>query len=157
MEETGTDRMLGIIWEPEEDVFCFRVRINLSTLKKKSQIGPDISQQELIDNPPSVITRWQFYSQVQSLFDPIGLLSPVLLRAKLLLRKTWEHDCSKLSWDNPLPADLVKEMISFFVELLELELIAFPRSLLPKDRAIIGKPDLVIFSDGSISAFGSVA
>ena len=157
LEEVGTERMLGIIWEPTDDVFHFHVRINLSTLKKKSRMGPDISKQELIENPPSVITRRQYYSQVQSLFDPIGLLSPIMLRAKLLLRKTWENDCSKLAWDDPLPAELVREMVSFFVELFELETIVFPRSLLPKDQEVVGKPDLVIFSDGSILAFGSVA
>ena len=64
------------------DVFRFVVRIILSTLKKKTRMGPDISKEELLANPPSVITRRQYYSQIQSLFDPLGLLSPVLLTAK---------------------------------------------------------------------------
>ena len=157
LEETGTERMLGIIWEPSEDVFRFQVRINLSDLKKKTRVGPDITLQELKESPPVVLTRRQYYSQIQSLFDPIGLLSPILLKAKLLLRKTWEDECAKLKWDDPLPAQLVNQMIAFFIELFGLESISFSRSLRPKNEKVMGKPELIIFSDGSILAFGSVA
>ena len=104
-----------------------------------------------------MLTRRQYYSQVQSLFDPIGLLSPVLLTAKILLRKTWEGGCEKLAWDNALPADLVQEMIVFFTQLFELENVDFSRSLLPKSGHVVGKPELVLFSDGSVIAFGAVA
>ena len=132
------------------------VRINLSTLKKKSRLGPDISRRELAENPPVVVTHRQYYSQVQSLLDPLGLLSPLLLQAKILLRKTWENGNEKLGWDEALPSDLVQEMIRFFVELFELEHVEFPRSLIPAEETL-GNPDLVVFSDGSVSAFGSVS
>ena len=157
LEETTSERMLGIIWDPQEDVFKFKVRVNLSPLKKKSRLGPDLTKSELIENPPKVITRREYYSQIQSLFDPVGFLSPILLSAKLLLRRTWEGECQSLGWDDPLPGPLVAEIIAFFVELFELESIVFPRSLYPKEVRVTGKPDLVIFSDGSISAFGSVS
>ena len=62
LEEYGLERMLGIVWDPARDVFRFVVRINLSTLKKKTRMGPDISKEELMANPPSVITRRQYYS-----------------------------------------------------------------------------------------------
>ena len=125
-------------------------------MKKKSRVGPDISKQQLLEDPPGEITRRQYYSQVQSLFDPLGLLSPVLLKAKPILRKTGEDGCEKLGWDEPLPSYLVKEMIEFFIDLFELEKIEFPRSIVPSED-VVGKPDLVIFSDGSTCAFGSVA
>ena len=156
-EETGAERMLGVIWDPKSDVFKFKVRINLSQLKKKIRAGPDLTKENLITDPPREITRRQYYSQVQSLFDPVGFLSPILLKAKMLLRKTWEDDCSKLGWDDNLPLDLAKEIVDFFIELYELETITFPRSLWPKEQEVVGKPELVVFSDGSVSAFGSVA
>ena len=109
-----------------------------------------------MDNPPVNITRRQYYSQVQSLFDPIGFLAPVLLTAKILLRRTWEDGCEKLAWDDPLPLALVKDIIHFFIELFALEDVSFSRSLLPKNEKIVGGPELVIFSDGSVTAFGSV-
>ena len=157
LDEVGTERMLGVLWNAKDDEFQFKVRINLSILKKKVRLGPDLTKQDLISNPPKVLTRRQYYSQIQSLFDPIGFLSPVLLVAKILLRKTWKNGCEKLGWDESLPPELVKEMIDFFIELFDLELITFSRSLLPKHEDVVGKPELVIFSDGSILAFGSVA
>ena len=114
-EGVETERMLGILWYPAADVFKFSVKINLSPLKNKSRTGPDLSKNDLLKNPPEVLTRRQYYSQVQSLFDPIGFLAPVLLRAKVLLRRTWEDSCANLKWDDPLPRDIVKEMIQFFV------------------------------------------
>jgi len=47
-------------------------------------------------------------------------------------------------------------MIRFFIDLFELELIEFPRSLWPMEN-VVGKPDLVLFSDGSVLAYGCVA
>ena len=157
LEDSGIERMLGVMWDPKSDSFRFAVRINLSTLKKKSRIGPDISREELLEKPPKFITRRQYYSQVQSLFDPLGLLSPILLQAKMLLRKTWEDGCEKLGWDESLPPNLVDDMVKFFIDLFNLENVDFARSLIPKDQEVIGNPDLVIFSDGSVNAFGSVS
>ena len=64
-----------------------------------------------------------------------------MLVAKILLRRTWEDECERLGWDDPLPELLVKDIIAFFVELFELEKISFPRSLWPRDAEVEGQPD----------------
>ena len=56
LEDTSSERMLGINRDPAEDVFRFSVRINLTTLKKKTRAGPDLTKQELLKNPPNVIS-----------------------------------------------------------------------------------------------------
>ena len=155
-DDQEVERMLGILWLPKQDVFKFCVRINLSPLKKKSRTGPDISKIDLIKEPPTVITRRQYYSQVQGVFDPIGLLSPLLLQAKILLRMTWEDECQELGWDDTLPRDLVAEILKFFVDLHDLEGIEFSRSLWPTEE-VVGDPEMIIFSDGSTKAFGAAA
>ena len=155
-DDQEVERMLGIQWRPKQDVFKFSVKINLSPLKKKSRTGPDISKVDLIQEPPTVITRRQYYSQVQGVFDPIGLLSPLLLQAKILLRMTWEDECQDLGWDDPLPRDLVGEILKFFVDLHDLEEIEFSRSLWPTEE-VVGNPEMIIFSDGSTKAFGAAA
>ena len=38
-----SERMLGVLWVPEKDVFRFTVRINLTPLKNKVRTGPDVS------------------------------------------------------------------------------------------------------------------
>ena len=128
----------------------------MSPLKNKSRMGPDLTRGELQRDPPASISRRQYYSQIQSLFDPIGLLAPVMLKAKVLLRRTWEDSCADLKWDDNLPQPLVNDIVDFFLELFELELLEFPRSLWPKED-VVGKPELIVFSDGSVTAFGTVA
>ena len=153
-EDEDTEKVLGILWCPKKDVFKFRVRINLTPMKKKSRTGPDLTKEDLLSDPPTIVTRRQYYSQVQALFDPIGLLSSLLLQAKILLRMTWEGDCKDLGWDDPLPSLLVKEIIKFFIDLYELEEVEFARSLWPQEE-VVGDPWLVTLSDGSILAFGA--
>ena len=120
-DEIQLERVLGIKWNLGKDVFKFVVSINLHPMKKKARSGPPLTKEKLMMSPPSVITRRQYYSQVQALFDPTGFLAPVLLRGKILLRKTWEVPNNELGWDDCLPPDLMKEMIDFFIELHELE------------------------------------
>ena len=63
--------------------------------------------------------------KVQTLFDPMGFLTPVLLHGKILLRKTWENPCDKLGWDDDLPLALKEEIFQFFVDLFQLEELEF--------------------------------
>ena len=42
IEDIEMERMLGIFWDPSAELFRFQVSINLSTLKRKSRVGPDI-------------------------------------------------------------------------------------------------------------------
>ena len=89
------------------------------------------------------------------LFDPTSFLSPTLLQGKVLLHQTWEGECKELLWDSPLPRSVTENFIQSFVSLYKLEEIDFHQNLWPQD-AIKGEPEIVIFSDGSIRAFGAV-
>ena len=93
-------------------------------------------------------------SNVHRIFDPMGLLIPLLLQAKLLLRATWVE--TDLGWDDSLPEELSSQWLTFLKSLLSLEDAAFPRSLWPEDE-VVGLPILVIFTDGAALAFGAVA
>ena len=52
------------------------------------------------------------YRPYAGYYDPIGLLAPVTVSAKIILRKIWAHQ-PKLDWDDPLPTELQKEWSSF--------------------------------------------
>ena len=92
-------------------MFRFIVLINLHPLKKKERTGPPLSKAVLKNNPPTVLSGRQYYSQIQALFDPTDFLAPVLLKGKILLRKTWEDPCNQLGWDDCLPKELVEEIM----------------------------------------------
>ena len=93
-------------------------------------------------------------SNIAKVFDVMGFVTPVTLKAKLMIREVCDDE--SLGWDNPLPEDLRKKWIDFLRSLFELDSLRVPRSLWPEGE-VKGLPSLVIFSDGSISAYGVAA
>ena len=151
-DEEG-EKVLGMSYSPSSDSFHFRV-----TLKLKSTTHGDISvtsSEDLRSHLPNlVLTRRVLLSNIARIFDPIGFLTTVLLQAKILMRESW---CGqKVGWDDPLPADQHQRWIDFLFSLLSLGDIYFSRSLWPQEE-VVGLPTLVIFSDGSVQAFGAAA
>ena len=148
--ECVVEKVLGSYWKT--DTFRFRV-----TFVFKVKRGEDIhitSSEQLGNLPVGLITRRSMLSNVHRIFDPMGLLIPLLLQAKLLLRSTWAE--TDLGWDDPLPEILCSQWLLFLESLLFLEDAAFPRSLWP-DEEVTGLPTLIIFTDGAALAFGAVA
>ena len=142
--------MLGVSWIPSSDVFVFNVALKLKSGVTNVTVH---SMQELKDLL-YIVTRRTMLSNVAKIFDPLGLLSPLLLEGKLLLRESW---CVPgIGWDDPLPEDQAQRWVKFLNSLLRLKEIRFPRSLWPEEE-VVGLPILVIFSDGSALAYGTVA
>ena len=101
-----------------------------------------------------LMTRRIVMSYVAKIFDPVGLLAPLLLEAKLLIRESW---CvSDLGWDDSLPIDQAERWSKFFASLPDLKDITFPRSIKPEQADPNIKPDLIEFSDGNEDAFGVI-
>ena len=146
------EKVLGSYWDPKTDTFRFRV-----ALVFKVKRGEDIvvtTADELKDLLIELFTRRSMLSNVHRIFDPMGLLLPLLLESKLLLRTTWAE--KDLGWDDPLPEELRTQWLAFLESLLTLKDAAFPRSLWPPEE-VVGMPMLIIFSDGAALAFGAVA
>ena len=93
-------------------------------------------------------------SNIHRIFDPTGVLIPVLLQAKLLMRATWIE--KGVGWDDPLSPELCTQWLTFLESLLALGDVVVPRSLWP-DEEVEGLPVLVVFTDGAALAFGAVA
>ncbi|XP_036145656.1 uncharacterized protein LOC118646575 [Monomorium pharaonis] len=75
--DTNNVKTLGLIWHPNKDMFQFSI---------KAIANPSKSKREVL-------------STVSRLFDPLGLISPILIRAKIIMQQTW---AANLSWDDPL-------------------------------------------------------
>ena len=88
-DEVELEKVLGIKWDAKKDVFRFIVSINLHPLKKKEHMGPPLSKVVQKNNPLTVLSWRQYYLHIQALLDPTGFLALVLLKGKILLRKTW--------------------------------------------------------------------
>ena len=125
-------KVLGMEWETEEDVIQFQ----LYSLENDEET-----------------TKRSCLSTICKFYDPVGLLTPVTVTAKIILRKIWGF-LPKVGWDDPLPTELQKEWSSFRESLLHVRSLKFSRSFRPKDAQ---SPVLILFSDGSKDAYGTVA
>ncbi|XP_064644727.1 uncharacterized protein LOC135498401 [Lineus longissimus] len=122
------DQVLGMYWSISSDQFQFKI-----TLKARP------------------VTRRGILSTIGTIYDPLGLISPVLLVGRLILQEL----CSlNLDWDSPLPKELQDKWENWREELHSLEKLRIPRCIKPAD---FGEAKSVIihhFSDASQFAYG---
>ena len=62
------------------------------------------------------VTQRSVLSFVSSVFDPIGLVAPYTVRARLLLKDIWR--LSRQQWDDPLPNELCRRFTDWHSGLL---------------------------------------
>uniref|UniRef100_A0A182IER0 Integrase catalytic domain-containing protein n=1 Tax=Anopheles arabiensis TaxID=7173 RepID=A0A182IER0_ANOAR len=87
---------------------------------------------------------------IARLFDPLGLIAPIISWAKIRMQKLWIacHD-----WDDPLSSELAEEWKGFHANLPLLSDIKIPRYVrLPKSTSM----QLHCFADASEAAYGAV-
>lgn len=159
--DTEIEKVLGMMWEPKEDQFSFKVRINFSKKCKNVHKEPNITVDEITQKIPNPLTKRMILSQVASLYDPLGLVIPFTIRCKILMRQliTLKREQNgvdqTLSWDDPIPADMYDQWVCLFKDMFALEKVRFQRCVKP-DSAI-GNPTLVVYADASNVAYSTCA
>ena len=124
------ERVLGISWNVGIDEFCFGINL-----------------------PWKPRTKRGILSTMNSVFDPLGFVCPVILEARLLYRKVCELN---LEWDEPLHETELERWEKWLKILPDLEQVSIPRWIGMHDTAEIQKCQLHYFVDASKEAFGSV-
>ena len=123
-------KVLGIKWNITSDEFCFDIR--------ESECGD------------TKITRRFMLSFISSMYDPLGLVSPIIVVGKLIFQDATRL---RLSWDEEVPTSLVVRWKAWLQTLLHLRYVRVPRCIKPRefnDAAI----ELHHFSDASEKAYG---
>ncbi|XP_046393727.1 uncharacterized protein LOC124161449 [Ischnura elegans] len=126
-----TVKSLGLVWKPVQDIFCFIVR-------------PIIRQ--------FPFTRRSVLSDIAHLFDPLGFIGPVIIKAKIFLQRLWEL---KGDWDDPLPATYHAAWCQFREELPLLEKLKVPRWVDFANSRKGSMVDLHGFCDASEGGYGA--
>ncbi|XP_058828570.1 uncharacterized protein LOC131688381 [Topomyia yanbarensis] len=126
---TSTVKTLGLAWEPCTDCFRFEVpRWNTS----------------------AIVTKRVILSDASKLFDPLGLVGPVIVQAKIFIQTLWKLNCK---WDEPL----MKEFQDFWQEyrrnLIALDSPTVPRWVGPCQDCV--SVELHGFCDASERAYGA--
>ncbi|KMQ88376.1 hypothetical protein RF55_12152, partial [Lasius niger] len=101
-QEENSIKALGLSWNPIPDCFSFQYQL------------------DELEEP----TKRSVLSIVSRIFDPLGLISPVVISAKIFLQELWIRG---LEWDAPLPTDLRDSWNTYFNSLTHLRGISIPR------------------------------
>ena len=148
-------KTLGVMYRLREDVIVFLIKPGYYATKLKSSdqvrelVVLEADQVQAIRRGDRIFTRRQALSMVMGVYDPLGLVSPALLRGKLLLRRLYGPSVCK-GWDADLPiAEKVLWADWFGSLLLPVEAV-FLRSTKPEGAT--GLPRLVGFGDASAVA-----
>lgn len=95
------------------------------------------------------VTKRTIASEVAKIFDPLGLVNPSIVQAKLLLQSLWKL---QLDWDETLPINLHTQWINFAAQLPLLNDISFHRQPIYKNAKRI---EIHGFCDASMIAYGA--
>lgn len=79
LDKDGSARTLGVNWNYKQDVFQYSIRI--------SRISS-----------PTPGTKRVMLSSIAQIFDPLGLLAPIIITAKILIQELWKL---QIDWDQP--------------------------------------------------------
>lgn len=122
------ERALGILWCIESDTFQFKI-----ILKERP------------------LTRRGILSSVGCLYDPLGLIAPVVLLGKQILQQMC---ADKANWDDPLPEYLKDKWKRWRETLDSLSTLKINRHLKPNDFGTICQVEMHHFSDASYTGYG---
>ena len=125
-------KLLGINWHLVNDKFRFEFNNVIDAGEKLN------------------ITKRNILKLSAMFFDPLGIISPLALQAKLIFK---EVCLLKVSWDDNLPAILTSKWKSFINELKSVKAIEIQRHVLCCDSK---KTELIGLCDASTVAYGAV-
>ena len=126
--DASEERVLGMRWNVLEDNFQFNVKIP--------------------ERPP---TRRGLLAVTNAVFDPLGLVCPVVLEARLIFRSACQR---KIGWDEPVPAAEAIKWDKWKNSLCALNDLKLSRCF--KGSATAKDMQLHAFADASTAARGAV-
>ncbi|XP_072403133.1 uncharacterized protein [Diabrotica undecimpunctata] len=127
--ENHTNKILGLCWNSHSDHF--------SVLVPKVTVKDTYTKREVL-------------SLIASIYDPIALINPVVVSAKLIMRKIW---LERSNWDDHLSPNLLTEWNLFLQTLPHLSNLKIPRLL--QNSSNVTSTQIHGFLDASLSAYGA--
>ncbi|CAB0034926.1 unnamed protein product [Trichogramma brassicae] len=115
-------KILGLYWDTHEDSLKFKI---------------------MLPPPQQRISKRSILSEVAQIFDPLGIISPVTIKSKVLLQELWLH---KLTWDEEVPESIRSRWMIMRRDFLRLNTLSLPRWLNTSSDSLI---QLHGFSDAS--------
>ena len=128
-------KVLGIPWDNLNDTLTFDL----------TRIGKGIH----VNKP----TKRVILSSLATLFDPLGLISPIGVKAKVLFQDICTR---KIDWDDPIPEEKGEEWNEWICSLNEVKSISIPRGVISDNEGEITSFQLHGFGDASQKAYSAI-
>ncbi|XP_025997408.1 uncharacterized protein LOC113005754 [Solenopsis invicta] len=106
LDKNNPLKILGISWHAERDELHYSVRSINQTGK---------------------VTKRIMISEIAKIFDPLGILGPVILFAKRLMQELWQ---CKLDWDESVPPNIYTMWMNFTTQLSLINELSIDRVVL---------------------------
>ncbi|KAL7830355.1 hypothetical protein SRHO_G00314820 [Serrasalmus rhombeus] len=126
------ERALGVLWDIKNDQLTFSVRVKDKPSTKRGVLGT-----------------------ISSVYDPLGLVGPFILRGKALFQALCRI---KIGWDETIPSEIAEQWGRWLDDLPTLCKLQIPRCLRPTVYIV---PSVTMqlhhFSDASELGYGAVS
>ena len=129
LSKSEHSKVLGLCW----DSLCDTLNYDLNMI-----------------NHPKRITKRVILSVTSQIFDPLGLIGPIIMKAKIILQQLWMLN---LGWDESVPMSIHSSWIAFTSELQNLKIIQIPRKVI--SNPTIARAEIHGFSDASKQGYGA--
>lgn len=127
LDSSASSKTLGIYWLCNLDLLSFQIDINFS----------------------NKVTKRHILSIISQIFDPLGLIGPCIIQAKVIMQKLW---LDKSSWDEVVSQDILQLWQSFANTLPLLNSLKIPRWVLCEN---VRRIEIHTFTDASEIAYGA--
>ena len=135
LDTSPTKKVLGMLWNIPSDTLQFSFKQATS--------------------PPPLSTKREVLQETAKVFDPLGLLQPVTVAAKILIQELWKEG---IDWDEPLPPSLDQKWRAVAEEIGDATKLEFPRRYFTSDGSVDSSDtELHVFADASQKAYGAAA
>ena len=127
-EEDQSTKTLGLSWLPKSDMLYIKAN----------------------GEPAGKVTKRIMSSDLAHIYDPLGLVGPVIVTGKIQLQRVWQL---RIDWDEELPIEIERQWTTFKNELPSLEQVKIPRHVFGGQGYTT--IELHAFADASERAFGA--
>ncbi|XP_062709047.1 uncharacterized protein LOC134288378 [Aedes albopictus] len=141
LERAGKiESVLGMKWVPDSDIFIYTFGAREDILK--------------ILHTDHVPSKREVARVVMSLFDPLGLISYLLVHGKVLIQELWAKGTD---WDQQIPQDTNMRWRQWADSLKQLDRLRIPRCYFPSNHPpSFIRLQIHLFVDASDSAYAAV-
>ncbi|XP_077866719.1 uncharacterized protein LOC144355197 [Saccoglossus kowalevskii] len=145
IQPTQTTGVLGMLWDTEADTLTYKPIFDQKDSAETATIN---------STSRDPVTKRRVVSETSQLYDPLGLLSPITVKAKLFVQELWKQ---KLEWDDVISPEMTNRWYEIRDDLQAATGMIYNRKYFETTNNLNKHCELHLFADASSRAYGATA